>query len=122
MLVDPQTLAVTGAAGTPFTLPRVGSGIDLGTYQTNDGNVQISIRHTYAKRNRHSALFSLTKIAPDPLISAQNIVYTAKVSIAFDVPKTGFTVTEIVNLAVGAFGNLTATTNKNLTAIAGGES
>jgi hypothetical protein len=122
MLVDPQALAVTGAIGTPFSLPRVGSGVDLGTYQTNDGNVTMSIRHNYAKRNRHSVIFSLTKIAPDPLISAQNIVYTAKVQVVLDVPKTGFTVAELVNLAVGSFGNLTATTNKNLTGLAGGES
>lgn len=122
MLSEPQALTVTGASGSPFSLPRVGSGDYSGLFQTTDGNVSISIRHQYAKRNRHTVQFKLTKIAPDPLISAQNIIYTATVGVTLDVPKTGFTVAEIVALAAGSFGNLTASTNANLTKVAGGES
>lgn len=122
MLADPQALTVTGASGSPFTLPRTGSGDASAIYSTNDGNVSISVRHFYAKRNRHTVQFKLTKIAPDPLISAQNIVYSATVGISFDVPRTGFTVAEIVALAAGSFGNLTASTNANLTKVVGGES
>lgn len=68
------------------------------------------------------ARYDFKKIAPDPLISATNIEYAMSAYLVMDVPVTGFTVAEAVAVAKALITNLTASTDANLTKIAGGES
>lgn len=123
MLADPQAVTVSGATGSPFSLPRMGNSDSVSIYGitgSTDG-MALDIRQTVGKRNRHQVRFKLTKTAPNPLISAQNIIYSATVLVTVDAPPTGFTTAELVALCVGAFGNLTAGSNANLTKVIGGE-
>lgn len=116
---DPQSITITGIGAS--SLPRTGSGLDTGIFTKDDGNLQMSVRHSVGKRNRDTVQFKLTKIAADPLISAQSIVYSAAFTLSIDKPKTGFTVVELTNLVVGCLANLSASSNANLIKLLGGE-
>jgi len=115
---DPQSITISGSA---VSLPRVGSGPTTGAFSANDGTVQLSVLHTSGKRNRHTLRLTHSKIAPDPLISAQNIRYSASVYLGFDVPPTGYTVAELVAIVTGFLANATASSNANITKLLGGE-
>jgi len=117
---DPQSITITGIGAS--SLPRTGLGMDSGVFSKDDGNLRMSVQHIVGKRNRDSVKFTLTKIAADPLISAQSIIYTANFTVAVDKPKTGFTVTELTNMVVGCLANLSASSNANLIKLLGGES
>jgi len=122
MFADPQSLAMTGWTGTPFSLPRIGAGLTSGEFSTDDGTKALFISHQTGKRQRDLVKLSVSKIAPDPLISSTNIKYSGSIGITFDRPITGFTVDEIVQAFVGLSTNLTASTNTNLKKVLGLES
>jgi hypothetical protein len=81
----------------------------------------LTISHVFGKRKRFSARLDFSKIAADPLISAQNIKYTMSGYLVIDVPVTGFTVAEAMAQAGGLLAYLSATTNAKVTSILGGE-
>lgn len=115
---DPQTVTIATVANT---LPRISSGINAGTFQKDDGNVKLSVSHQYGKRTRRTLRLDYSKIAPDPLISAQNIKYSMSTYLVVDVPVTGFTVTE-AKVIVDAFtAYMTASTGARITQLLGGE-
>lgn len=112
---DPQTI-------NSVSCPRTGSGINAGTFTSADGNSKITIQHTYAKRTRRSVRYDFSKIAADPLISAQNIKYSMSAYVVVDTPTTGFTVAEATAVCAALFTLLTASTNAKLIQFLGGES
>lgn len=118
MFTDPQTLTI----GSALSLPRIGTGLNTGVFQTSDGLVKFSLDHKIGKRTRHTVRVDLSKVAADPLIAAQNLRYSMSGYFVLDVPPQGFSVTEQLNLITGLTGNLAASTNANWTKFIGGES
>lgn len=117
-LPDPLSIDIGSGA---VSLPRVSVGSFTSTYTSADGNVSVVVAHTYAKRSRRAARVNVKKTAADPLFPAQNAPYSMSSYIVMDVPQTGFTATEVVNVTKGLMTLLTASTNANLIKIAQGE-
>jgi len=117
-LADPQSITINAVANS---LPRISSGVNSGVFQTNDGNVKLTVQHTYGKRNRHVLRVDSSKIAPDPLVSAQNIKHSMSTYIVFDTPVTGYTVTEAKQVIDGFIAALSASSGALITKTLGGE-
>jgi hypothetical protein len=119
MLADPQSLTINAIANS---LPAVSRGVNQSSYRKDDGNVQLSISHTYASRTRRLARVDFSKIAADPLISANNIKYSMSAYLVVDIPVTGFTVAEAKYVVDSLTKWLTDTSGANTTKLLGGES
>jgi hypothetical protein len=115
---DPQSVTINAVANS---LPRTSSGVNAGVFTKDDGNVKLSIASQYGKRNRRTARIDHSKIAADPLISAQNIKYGMSVYLVCDVPITGYTIAEQKQIADGLTTWLTASSGANLLKLLGGE-
>lgn len=115
---DPQTVTINAVAQT---LPRTGIGPSSGIFTKDDGNVKLTTAHTYAKRTRRSIRLDFSKIAADPLISAQNIKYSMSTYLVVDLPVTGFTVVEAKQIVDALVAYLTASTGARVTQLLGGE-
>jgi hypothetical protein len=63
-----------------------------------------------------------TKIVTDPLFSTQNKQVIARATLTVSAPPSGFTQTQLKELAKGLMSNLTASTDANLIKVIGGES
>lgn len=114
---DPQSVTISGAAKS---LPRTGMGPLTGTFNTSDGTVVLKVTHAYGRRNRHTVRLEHTKIAADPLTSA-NERYSMTAYLTVDVPLVGYTVAEAQAVCDGLFGWLTATSSANTAKALGGE-
>lgn len=115
---DPQVVTINAV---PLTLPRVGSGVNTGVFSKDDGTVRLSVSHAYGKRTRRTIRIDHSKIAPDPLVSAQNIKYTMSTYIVCDIPVTGYTVAEAKQVIDGLTAYLTASSGARTTQLLGGE-
>lgn len=111
---DPQTI-------NSATLPRTSSGVNSGAFSTSDGLQTLSVSHQYAKRTRRTLRFNHSKIAADPLISAQNIKYSMSAYLVVDTPTTGYTVAEAKAIVDALVAYLTASTGARVTQLLGGE-
>jgi hypothetical protein len=120
MLSDPQSVTINAVANS---LPATSRQDNASVYTKDDGNVKLSISHTYAKaRNRRMVRIDQRKIAADPLISAQNIQYTLAAYLVVDEPVTGFTVAERNYLIQALALWLTTGSAANAIAFAAGQS
>lgn len=117
-LADPLSGTINAVA---FSCPRISSEKNKGVYQSNDGLIQETASHQYGKRNRHLFRLDHSKIAPDPLISSQNIKYGMSVYVVADVPVTGYTVAEQKQVLDGFIAQLQASSGALETKILGGE-
>lgn len=115
---DPQSINIGAGA---VSLPRVSVGQNTSTYCSSDGNLQLLVANSYAKRTRRTARLNVKKTAADPLFPAQNAPYSMSYYMVWDVPTIGFTSTECVAIAGGLLANLQAATNLNLTKVVNGE-
>jgi hypothetical protein len=115
---DPQSVTINAVANT---LPRISSGVNTGAFQKDDGNVKLTVAHLYGKRTRRTIRLDHSKIAADPLISAQNIKYSMSAYLVIDVPITGYTVAEAKQIVDGLTAYLTASTGARVTQLLGGE-
>jgi hypothetical protein len=118
MLADPQSMTI----GSALSLPRIGTGLGTGVFQTTDGLVKFSIDHKIGKRTRRTVRVDLAKVAADPLNAALNLRYSMSGYFVLDIPPVGFSTTEQLNLITGLTGNLAASTNANWNKFLGGES
>jgi hypothetical protein len=116
---DPQTLTINSVAQT---LPRTSSGQNSGIFTKDDGTVKLTVSHSYGKRMRHSIRVDFSKIAPNPLISAQNIMFSMSTYLVIDRPLTGFTVAEAKQVVDALTAYLTASSGARATQLLGGES
>lgn len=119
MLADPQSVTINAVANS---LPAVSRGTNASRYQKDDGLVSLQIQHTYGKRVRRVVRLDHSKIAADPLISAQNIRYSMSAYLVIDVPPTGYTVAEAKLIVDGLTAYLTASSGAKVTSVLGGES
>lgn len=115
---DPQSVTINAVANT---LPRTGSGVASGTFAKDDGNVKLSVSHTYGKRTRRTIRLDHAKVAADPLVSAQNIRYSMSCYLVCDIPITGYTVAEAKQIVDGLTTYLTASSGARVTQLLGGE-
>jgi len=115
---DPQSITINAVANS---LARVSSGVNTGAFRKDDGNVVLSVAHQYGKRTRRTARIDFSKIAADPLISAQNIKYSMSAYVVVDVPVTGFTVAEAKQVIDGFITWMSASSGANITKLLGGE-
>jgi hypothetical protein len=119
LFTDPQSITINAVANT---LPRTGVGASSASYSKDDGNVKLSVSHSYGKRTRRTARIDFRKTAADPLFPAQNTPYSMSTYIVADVPATGFTVVEQKQIIDALSAWLTASSGANVTKLLGGES
>lgn len=115
---DPQSVTINAVA---ISLPRVSSGDNSGGFQSNDGNTLLAVSHQYGRRIRRSVKLTSSKIAADPLISAQNIKYSMSAYLVVDTPITGYTVAEAKQVVDALVAYLSASTGAKITQLLGGE-
>lgn len=115
---DPQSVTINAVANS---LPRVSSGDGTGTFKKDDGTLELHVAHSYNKRTRRTIGVTSSKVAADPLISAQNIKYTTKVYLVVDEPPTGYTRAELKLIVDGFLAYLTASSGARMTQLLGGE-
>jgi hypothetical protein len=116
---DPQSLTIAGVA---TSLPRIGSGPTGGTFQSNDGNVRLSVNHSNGKRFRRILRVDHQKIAADPVNVNQNTAYSMSAYLVVDVPKVGYTVAQQKEIVDALTAYLTASTGAKVTQLLGAES
>lgn len=83
--------------------------------------MRLTVAHSYGKRTRRTIRLDHSKIAPDPMISAQNIKHSMSVYLVSDTPTTGYTVTEAKQIVDALVAFLTATSGARVTQLLGGE-
>jgi len=115
---DPQSVTINAVANT---LPRTSSGVGSGVFTKDDGTVRLSVAHSSGKRTRHTVRIDFSKMAPNPLISAQNILYSMSTYLVVDVPVTGFSIAEQKQIVDALTGYLTATSGSKTTQLLGSE-
>lgn len=118
-LTDPQSVTINSVA---VSLPRVTTGENSAGYRSADGFVDMQISHTYGRRNRHRIRLHHSKVASDPLSPALNRPFDMSVNVVFDVPDTGYTITEQKQIIDALTAYLTASAGANVTKLLGGES
>lgn len=57
---DPQSVTINAVAQS---LARTASGVNTGSFTKDDGNVALSVQHTYGKRTRRQMRLTTRKIA-----------------------------------------------------------
>jgi hypothetical protein len=116
MFSDPQSVTINAVAQS---MPAIARGVDSSVYQKDDGSYKMTIAHQYkAERNRYTVRLDATKIAADPLTSANNRVYSQSVYVVIDKPTVGYTNTEAQLMASGLIAYLTS---GNILKVLGGE-
>lgn len=116
---DPQSITIVGGA-TSF--PRIGSGLNVGSFQSADGYNRLTVQDIYRpQRTRRSARLDLAKVSANPFDSSVNAKYSMSVLVSIDVPVVGYTVADEVTNSAGLLSWLTASTNAKLTQLMGGE-
>lgn len=115
---DPQSVTINAIAKT---LPRTSSGTDSGVFTKDDGEVKLSVSHSYNKRTRRTLRIDHQKIATDTLDPTINTLYSMSVYIVCDVPKVGYTVAEQKQIVDGLTAYLTASSGARVTQLLGGE-
>lgn len=118
-LADPQSVVIP-VIGT-VAPARVSSGVNTGSFKTNDGAVTLDVAHSYGKRTRRTVRLTHRKVAADPLLTSQNLEYSMSAYMVFDVPKVGYTVAEAKQIVDGLVAWLTISTGANVTKLLGGE-
>lgn len=115
---DPQSITI----GSAQSLPRTGQGLDTGTFTKSDGLVALKITHQKGRRNRRTVAITHAKTVADPIVTGTNLRVSASLYLTLDVPPTGYTAAEQLEIITGLATWLTASTNANATKFVGGES
>ena len=119
MLTEPQSVTTDAA----HSLPRTGTSANSGEFKNSTDGYDLVISHDYSSsRQRHVVWLEQEKIVADPLFSTQNKKVVARATLTISAPNSGFTPTQLKELAKGLMTNLTASTDANLIKIIGGES
>lgn len=115
---DPQS--VTIGADTS-SLPRIGSGVGVGSFKSNDGNVVLSVASTYGKRTRQTARLQRDFLSPDPFVPSTNVKLSSTAYIVVDSPNGAISVSDLKELVLGLTTWLTESSGANITKLLGGE-
>lgn len=118
MLTDPQSVTINAVANS---LPRTTAGVDAGNFTKDDGNVKLSVKHTYGSRFRRLVRLDHRKVASDPLSTGYNKEYSMAAYLVIDVPNVGYALAEQKQIVDALTAWLTASTGANVTKVLGGE-
>jgi len=116
---DPLSITL---GGTAISLPRVISGANTSTYTSGDGTTSVVASSNYAKRTRRVLRLDTNKITTDPFIPAQNVKVSSSFYLVWDLPVAGYTAADALDQYVGLDGLASATSNKIIKQLLGGES
>jgi hypothetical protein len=116
---DPQVWDVNAVAKS---MPRVGQGINVGDFRTDDGIFSVHVQHAYGKRTRSVIRLTQTKIAADPFDASLNQQVSMTVSLIVDKPVQGFTIVEQGYVVKAMLDELAASSAALTTKFLGGES
>lgn len=115
MFADPQSITVNSVAQS---LPATERNGQSSVYKKDDDSYKLTVGHQYGRRNRFTVRIDTQKTAPDPLVAANNQIYTASAYLVIDKPPVGYTNAEAQQLASA----LSAwATSANLLKVLGGE-
>jgi hypothetical protein len=117
--VDPQTVTINAV---PVSMPRTGSGVLTGTFNSADGNTAMFVGHVVGRRIRRTIRLTQKKIVSDPLVPAQNIPLSMSAYLMVDTPTNGYTVAEAKLLVDSLVAFLAASSGAKVTQLLGGES
>lgn len=115
---DPQSVTINAVANS---LPRVSSGVNVGTFRKDDGNVELTVSHRYGARNRRVVRLDFRKVAADPLLAGVNNNYVFTTYLVVDAPDVGFTNTEQKQVIDALVAYLSASSGAKVTQLLGGE-
>lgn len=117
---DPQTVTISTVA---TVLPRISSGVNSGAFSKDDGTVKLSVSHQYGSRTRRTLRLDFSKIAPNPLVSTQNVGRSMSAYVVIDAPTDGFSNAEIIAniIALADFLKLGTGASATTTRLVGGE-
>lgn len=118
-LADPQSIKISGVT---TSLPRVENKGASSVYQSADGLTTVTLSNQNGKRKRQSYRVDVKKITSDPFIPAQNTEVSMSFYMVFDRPAVGYTNAEALAVALGLIEAATATEDKVLNALLGGQS
>lgn len=118
MFSDPQSVTVNAVAQS---LPRIGSSLNSGIYQKDDGSYVLTLSHSKGKRTLHKLRLDTTKVITDPFASDRSLPVGASILLTLDAPPVGYTNAELINLFVSVADWLKASTNANTIKLVGGE-
>jgi hypothetical protein len=116
---DPIALTINAVA---YTLPKISVEGNDTVYQTADGLVDVKASHSYGKRNRHLLRIDFSKLTADPFIPAENVKVGMSVYSVFDMPASGFTNAEALQIYQGWKTWHAASSDAVITKLLGGES
>lgn len=115
---DPQSVTINAVAKS---LARTGSGLNVGSFSKDDGEVKMAISHAYGKRNRRTLRIDHQKLTTDTLDPSINTTYSMSCYIVVDVPTIGYTIAEQKQVVDGLTAYLTASSGARVTQLLGGE-
>jgi hypothetical protein len=120
MALADQSVTINAVA---IPLPRIGSGLTSGIFQSSDGLVKETFSHTFSgKRNRRLARIDHRKVAADPFVTTANAEYKMAAYLVVDVPTIGYTVVEQKQVIDGFITQLNASSGALITKLLGSES
>lgn len=98
MYADPQSVTINGVA---TSLPRTGSSLTEGTYQSGDATVSLSVVHRKTNRGRVQHRVGLRKdvVVPSIYNPAQNAPQSYSVALVIDAPTVGIASVDIAYVA-----------------------
>jgi hypothetical protein len=116
---DPQSVTINAVAQT---LPRTSNGPgSTGAFQKDDGNVTLTVSHSYGSRFRRTIRLDHRKVATDPFDSTLNAKYSMSVYMVVDHPQVGYTNAEQKQIVDALTAYLTASSGAKVTQLLGGE-
>jgi len=119
MALADQTVTINAIA---ISLPRIGSGLSTGLFQSGDGLVKETVSHTTSgKRTRLLFRLDHRKIAADPFDSSLNTEFKMAAYVVYDVPLVGYTITEQKQVIDGFAAQLAASSGALVTKVLGNE-
>lgn len=119
MALADQTVTINAVA---ISLPRIGSGLTSGIFQSSDGLVKETFSHSRTgKRTRHLLRLDHRKIAVDPFVSTVNAEYSMAAYVVLDVPSIGYTVAEQKQVWDGFASQLSASSGLLVSKVLGNE-
>lgn len=116
---DPQSIKINGVTSS---LPRVSTGKNESTYESNDSLVSLEASSQYGSRTRRVIRVNQSKITADPFLPAQNVKVSTSCYLVFDIPPAGYSVAELTELYEGFVEALSASSAKLIVALLGGQS
>lgn len=115
---EPQSVTINSVA---ISLPRIYTPDGSGQFRNYDSKTGVKISHSQGRRTRRSAALDFAKITTDPLVATTNVLSGMTVRFSVDVPNSGLSSAEQLDVAKALLAWLTASSYANLTKIIAGE-